>query len=153
MSKPRRHLPGQVSFLTRRTESRAYYLRPDTHCRRVVRFEIAKAALNADCAIHGLMTMSNHPHIVLTDNKGDRSDFMRDFAAGTARSRNHMLGRKGHFWDNQQFGDTVLLDRDAVERKLIYTWTNPVQAGLVRRATQWPGAKILPHHWGKPMGL
>ena len=150
MTKPRQHLRGQVVLLTRRTEERRYFLRPSTHVCRVVLYELAKAADTNGLAVHGLMTMSNHPHIVATDHEGERSDFMRDFGAGVARARNRRLDRKGHFWDGQQFGDTVLLDRQAIEEKLLYMWLNPVQANLVERAADWPGPKILPSDWGKP---
>lgn len=149
MTKARQHLPGQVALLTRRTEERRYFLRPDTQSRRMVEYELASASVEANLGIHALMTMSNHPHIIATDRQGERSDFMRDFCSGIARARNRHLDRKGHFWDTQQFGDTVLLDRQAIEDKLLYTWLNPVVAGLVARAEHWPGAKILPRDWGK----
>lgn len=149
MTKPRQHLGGQVVLLTRRTEERRYFLRPCKHVTSVVMYELAKAAVSAGLSVHGLMTMPNHPHIVATDHVGERSDFMRDFAAGVARARNRYLDRYGHFWDTQQFGDTVLLDRQAIEEKLLYTWLNPVAANLVERAEDWPGPKILPRDWGE----
>ena len=149
MTKPRQHLPGQVVLLTRRTEQRRYFLRPCSHVARVVHYELAKAADQSGLSIHAMMTMSNHPHIVATDHLGERSDFMRDFCAGVARARNRHLNRKGHFWDGQQFGDTVLLDRQAIEEKLLYAWLNPVFGNQVERARHWPGPKILPSDWGK----
>lgn len=153
MTIPRRHLPDQVVTLTRRTVDRRFFCRPDSHINQVVRWELARASLSAGFAVHALMVMSNHPHIVGTDLTGDRSLFMRDFCSGIARARNRELKRRGRFWDNRQFGDTVLLDRNAVERKLLYAWLNPVTANLVRRAEDWPGAKILPRDWGKPQIL
>ena len=150
MTLPRRHVPGQFVMLTRRTVDRRYFLRPDSHNNRVVMYEVAKASVEHDVPISGLMVQSNHPHIVGADPLAQRSFFMRDFCSGVARARNRYLRRRGRFWDNQQYGDLVLLDRDAIVRKLLYTWLNPVVAGLVRRAEEWPGAKILPRDWGKP---
>ena len=149
MTKARQHLPGQVTLLTRRTEERRFFLRPCAHSRNVMMYETAKSADDTNMSVHGLMTMGNHPHIVATDHDGERSDFMRNICSGVARARNAHLDRKGHFWDTQQFGDTVLLDRDAIERKLLYLWMNPVRANFVARAAHWPGAKILPRDWGK----
>ena len=149
MTKARQHLPGQVTLLTRRTEERRYFLRPDTHIRKVVMYELAKSAEDTFMGVHALMTMGNHPHIAGTDQRGERSEFMRNFCSGIARAQNRHLDRKGHFWDTQQFGDTVLLDREAIEEKLLYIWLNPVVAGLVARAKDWPGAKILPSDWGR----
>jgi hypothetical protein len=153
MTKPRQSLLEQIVLLTRRIEERRYFLCPCMHVNKVVMYEIAKAAEASGLTLHGLMTMSNHPHIVATDHLGERSDFMRDFCAGVARARNRRLDRKGHFWDTQQFGDTVLLDRQAIEEKLLYTWLNPVHANLVERAEDWPGPKILPKDWGKPQTI
>jgi putative transposase len=153
MTRPRRHIAGQVVMLTRRTFERRFFLRPDDYLNAVVGYEFARAAVRNELDVHAVMTMSNHPHLIVTDAKGRRSDFMRDAMSGIARARNHDLNRRSYFWDDQPFGDTVLLDKDALERKLLYTWLNPVEAGLVQRAEDWPGFKILPRHWGKPMKL
>jgi putative transposase len=153
MTRPRRHIPGQVVMLTRRCFERRFFLRPDDYMNAVAGYEFARAAVRNDLDVHAVMVMSNHPHLVVTDTKGKRSDFMRDAMSGIARARNDDLDRSSFFWDDQPFGDTVLLDRDALERKLIYTWLNPVVCGLVERAEDWPGFKILPRHWGKPMKM
>ena len=147
--KPRRHIAGQTVMLTRRTVARQYFLRPDDRINHIVKYEVARAASRHGQVVHGAMCMSNHPHIVVSDTTGNRSDFMRDAMSGIARARNHDLGRRGYFWDSQPYGDTVLLDVDTATRKLIYTWLNPVSAGLVKRAEDWPGFKILPRDWGK----
>jgi len=152
MTSSRCHLPDQLVSLSRRTVNRQFFLRPDRHINGVVGWELAKASTDHGFEVHGLMTMSNHPHIFGTDLTGERSDFMRDFCSGVARARNVKLRRRGRFFDNQQFGDCVIAP-DSVEEKLLYVWLNPVVAGLVRRASMWPGAKILPRDWGKPMKI
>ena len=148
MTKPRRHIPGQVAMVTRRCAQRRYFLRPDSYINNVLPFEVGKAANRYDQQVYGALAMSNHIHLELGDATGRRSDFMRDSMSAIANSRNRDLGREEHFWGSGPFNDTVLLDRDAIERKLIYIWTNPVRAGLVKRAEDWPGFKILPKDWG-----
>lgn len=150
MPSPRRHIPGQIAMLTRRIVDRRFFLRPDRNINRTFEWELAKASTTYGVPVHAVMVMMNHHHVVASDPDARRSDFMRDFASGVARSRNAYLDRAGALWDNRPYGDTVLLDRDAVERKILYTLLNPVQAGLVRRAEQWPGFKILPRDWGRP---
>ena len=153
MTKSRRHLPNEFVSLTRRTRDRQYLTRPDRHCRDVSLWEIAKSSSRNSFDVSAFMMMSNHPHIAGTDRTGDRSDFVRDFCAGVARARNCKLRRQGRLWDGRQFGDTIINPQSPsdIEEKLLYIWLNPVRAGLVRRAEQWPGAKILPRDWGKPM--
>lgn len=148
-TKPRRHIPGQVSLLTRRTIMRLFMLKPDEFMNAVMSYEVARASHRHGQSVHAAMTMPNHPHFVVTDTTGERSGFMQDAMSGIARVRNRDLDRSGYFWDAQPYGDTVLLDQNAIERKLLYTWLNPVKAGLVPRAKDWPGFKVLPKDWGK----
>lgn len=153
MTPPRRHIAGQVVLLTRRCFQRRFFLRPDNFINNVISFETARASVRHSQAVHASMAMSNHIHQVSTDTTGKRSDFMRDAMREISRARNWHLKRRDSLWDGRPFGDTVLLKRETIERKLLYTWLNPVQAGLVRRAKDWPGFKILPKHWGKRLRI
>ncbi len=153
MTQVRRHIPGQVVHLSRRCFQRKFFLRPDSFINRVLFFETARASKRHGQVVHGAMAMSNHIHQVSTDTTGERSDYMRDAMREISRARNHNLKRRDSLWDGRPFGDTVLLDRDSIERQLIYTWLNPVEAGLVRHAEDWPGFKILPRHWGKTLKI
>lgn len=149
MTQIRRHIAGQVVMLTRRCFQRRFFLRPDDFINRVVAYEVARSSTRHEQPVHAVMAMSNHIHQVSTDSNGCRSDYMRDAMREISRARNFNLKRRDSLWDGRPFGDTVLLDRDAIERKLLYVWLNPVSAGLVHRAEDWPGFKILPRHWGK----
>lgn len=151
MTKPRRHVAGQIALLTRRCLEQRHYLRPDDYMHQVVGFEIGKVADQFGQQLYAAMAMSNHLHFGVGDTTGNRSDFMGHAMAGIARARNRDLGRKGRFWETCPFGDTVLLDANAIERKLVYIWLNPVRAGLVERAEDWPGFAILPTDWGETM--
>ncbi len=153
MTQPRRHIAGQVAMLTRRCFERRYFLRPDDYINDVIPFEVGKATERYGQQIYAAVAMSNHLHFAVGDTTGDRSNFMRDAMSGIARARNRDLERKSFFWGGGSYGDTVLLDKDAIERKLLYIWLNPVRAGLVKRAADWPGFKILPRHWGKTIKI
>ncbi|WP_146618322.1 hypothetical protein [Lujinxingia litoralis] len=149
MTRPRQHLAGQVVLFTRRTSERRYFLRPDKFINDAMAYDLARAALRHGQKLHAAMAMSNHFHAVFTDETGERSEMARDALASIARARNKDLGRKGHFWESGTYGDCVLLDTNAIERMLVYTWANPVRAGLVSRVDEWPGYMIRPRDWGK----
>ena len=153
MTRPRRHIEGQSVMLTRRCRDRYFFLRPGKDVNSITRYEFSKAANRYGLEIHGLMVMSNHPHIIATDYRADRSDFMRDSMSGIAKNGNKLHGRSGSFWDEKRYNDVILLDQDALEEKLLYVWLNPVEAGLVKRAEDWPGYKILPDDWGKKVKI
>ena len=92
--------------------------------------------------------MANHFHAVLHDEYANRSEFAQHFNSVVARATNKYRNRRGHFWSNQKVSDPSLLDTQAVIDKVVYSALNPVQAGLVEKASDWP-VTILPDDWGK----
>lgn len=149
MTRPRRHIAGQVVAISRRCHSRCFLLRPDDTIDAIVAYAFAMAAQSYGIEIHALVVMSNHIHVIITDVKARRSEFMRDAMSNIAKARNRDLDRSDSFWEGKEYSETVLLDRDAEERKLLYTWLNPPQADLVGRVKEWPGYMILPDDWDK----
>lgn len=153
MTAPKPHFPGELVMITRRTLGRCFFLRPDRWMdEHFLYFQLHYATMSG-VQIPGMMCMSNHPHTIVHDHLGQRTDFMRDFHATLARKRNKDLDRTGKLWDGREPNEVVLVDREATEEKLLYAWTNPVKDGLVKRAKHWPGPKILPDDWGKPMRI
>jgi len=116
MTRPRRHVEGQVVLATRRCLERRFYTRPDEAMNTIAEYEFARASSSNNVDLHAAMVMSNHLHIVMTDVKGRRSDFMRNAMSGIARARNADLKQRDYFWDESQYCDTVLLECDAQER-------------------------------------
>ncbi|TXD35156.1 hypothetical protein FRC98_16935 [Lujinxingia vulgaris] len=147
MTRPRRHVEEQVAMMTRRCLDRKFLLRADDTMNAIANYEVARSAERSGVSVHGVVVMSNHVHIVVTDPKAKRSAFMRDAMAGFARARNADLGRRGYFWDEGPYCDTVLLDHEAMEEKLLYTFLNPVLSELVDRVEEWPGFMIRPADW------
>lgn len=149
MTRPKRHLPGQVVFTTRRCTQRKFLLGNETA--ELVGYMFGRALLSSGCVAHTAIAMSNHVHYVYTDPRGDRSKFMQQFHSNLARKRNRQLNRSENFWDSREPGDCALLDVETVLQKTLYTALNAVAAGLVDRVEDWSGFMILPKHWGKPM--
>jgi putative transposase len=50
---------------------------------------------------------------------------------------------EGPVWDHEPTSVVRLTTQEAVVQKIAYTLANPVAAGLVRHASEWPGAKVL----------
>jgi len=55
----------------------------------------------------------------------------------TAKEANKVLGRDGTFWEEDYF-DRYIRDEDHYRRVVRYIEKNPVKAGLVDLATEWP---------------
>jgi len=48
-------------------------------------------------------------------------------------------------WDHEKSSVVRLLTEQAMIEKLAYVAANPVKAGLVAHARDWPGITVLPH--------
>jgi len=81
--------------------------------------------------------MANHVHILLTQFV-PLDQITRQIKGSSARQANVILSRTGqHFWQDESFDRWV---RDPAELLKIRTYIehNPVVAGLVSRAKEWP---------------
>jgi putative transposase len=95
-----------------------------------------------DCPVHCLMP--DHVHLLLHGNhrEGDQRGLLRFLR----RHSNPLLAETGHHWQPQAH-DHVLRpeesDRYAYERLARYIMQNPVRAGLVKEAQEWPHTGVV----------
>ena len=88
--------------------------------------------------------MTNHVHVVATpqDETGLHRTFER--VAGDYASVLHIrLQRQGHFWQGRF--RSAPMDPDHFWAAMIYVEQNPVRAGLVRVAADWPWSSAQAH--------
>jgi len=82
--------------------------------------------------------MPNHVHVVVEmAGHASLSDILRSLKSFTARRANTRLGRAGAFWHADYF-DRFIRDEGHFFRTVDYVEQNPVKAGLVERAIDWP---------------
>jgi len=121
-----------------RCVDRKFMLTPTPEVLNAFIFCLAVAADRYGIMVHAICVMSNHVHIDLTDPFLKVSEFRRDFKSLLARSLNCHYSRWEYFWapdDGMQEVDT----QEAAADGMVYTCTNPQAAGLVAKATAWPG--------------
>ncbi len=83
------------------------------------------------------VVMPNHVHLLILPLVPVPS-LMRWLKGSTARSANRILDRIGQrFWQDESF-DHYLRGSHQLERTAAYIERNPLSAGLVRSAEQWP---------------
>lgn len=150
MSIPRQVLPGVTYLVTRRCAQRQFLLRPGRKVNQIFDFCLAYASERFGIQIHCHCVLSNHYHIVLTDPCGVLPEFMHWLNEYVAKCVNAHLGRWEAFWAPGSYSSVRLLDRHDVMAKMVYAYTNPVDARLVARARDWPGAKSLPEDLANP---
>ncbi len=87
--------------------------------------------------------MPNHVHVILTPLLKDKDTYysiaaiMHSIKGNSARKANPHLGRSGQFWQHENY-DHVVRDEAEWKRIITYILNNPVKAGLVAQAKDWP---------------
>ena len=114
----------------------ACYLRQPT-----IATVVQSALLHYDEEHYKLMAwviMPNHVHALIEVRDGHPlSDVVQSWKSYTAHSANKMLHRQGAFWAIEYF-DRFIRDADHYAHTVHYIHHNPVKAGLVLRAEEWP---------------
>ena len=73
----------------------------------------------------------------VTKERTPRERIVHSLNSFTANSCNKLLGRIGPFWQHESF-DHWIREVEELERIIHYVEENPVKAGLVRTAAEWP---------------
>jgi putative transposase len=84
------------------------------------------------------VVMPNHVHVLIEIVPGHPlSDILYSWKSYTGRMANRLLAREGDFW-HVDYYDRFIRDEKHLERAVLYIHGNPVKAGLVERAEDWP---------------
>jgi putative transposase len=116
-----------------------------TDCDRRIYLELAlESAQRFDVNLLGYCLMTNHVHWIVIPERFD--SLAKAFAQAHGRYAhyaNAVLRRNGHFWQNRFF--SCALEAAHLWAALRYTERNPVRAGLVEIADQWPWSSAGVH--------
>ena len=160
MPNPRQVFHGTTSLITRRCTQRQFLLIPTPIANNILRFCMIRAAMINNISIHAYFFASNHYHLVLTDPDKNLAKFEASLNMFSAKCLNSEYGRWENLWATGSYS-AVRLREEAEEAeledmgfnvddeevtasedildKIVYTLTNPVEAGLVDRGYKWPG--------------
>jgi len=143
MTQPRIVLPRKTYLFTRCTILQHLLLRPSDDLTRIILYVLAVVANELEIQVHALCTMSDHIHIVATDTAGNFPKFLQRFHRNVSLATAALLKWRGPVFENKQASVVALETPQSVIEKIVYVLANPVRAGLVKHANQWPGAKTL----------
>ena len=107
----------------------------------------------AEVRVRAWCLMTNHIHLVLVPNREDSlSVLLRRVHGRYAQYYNARWSRSGHLWQNRFF--SCILGIDHLWAALAYVERNPVRAGMVDLATDYPWSSAKAHVTGTdPTGL
>jgi len=136
-------------MVTRRTLRRTHLLRPDRDITALYTYCLAVLAPRYGILVHAVVLMSTHEHLVLTDTQGLLPRFLQELHRLVALGVKVLRKWEGAVWDHERTSVVELRTPQAVIEKLAYVMANPVAAGLVARAAQWPGIRTTPEQLGR----
>jgi putative transposase len=139
MTAPRQVLPGTTYLVTRRCAQRQFLLKPSRTTNEMFLYVLALAAHRFGVRVHAFCVLSNHFHIVVTDDHAQLPAFHQLLDALVARALNASLGRWEAFWAPNSYSAVRLVSPSDVLDKAAYVLANPVAAGLVGSGNVWPG--------------
>ena len=150
-------VPGGTYLVTRTALERRFLLRPSPVVNEVFTYCLFRSAAAHGVLVHAVCVESTHFHAVVTDTRGELSEFMRWLDRHTALclmehyQQSHPHRQLEGIWSKQPFSATLLLTPDAIVDKIVYTLTNPVKDGLVHDYRKWPGVMSRPGDWLRPV--
>lgn len=102
---------------------------------------VEEALLFFDCdryVMYAWVVMPNHVHALFEPLPGNSlSNILHSWKSFTATEANDILGREGSFWYREYY-DRFMRNEAHFQRAVEYIHNNPVKAGLVERAEDWP---------------
>ncbi|RME89457.1 MAG: hypothetical protein D6766_14700, partial [Verrucomicrobia bacterium] len=82
--------------------------------------------------------MPNHVHVLIETRQGwPLADVVHSWKSFTASEANKLLGRSGPFWF-REYHDRYIRNAEHYAQTVRYIEANPVKAGLVKLASEWP---------------
>ena len=97
----------------------------------------------SNVSLGAYVIMPDHLHLLV---KGDATFSLSEWVKGLKRHISKATDLPSRFWQ-PGFFDHVLRSDESYDEKCQYVWNNPVRAGLVSRAEDWPyrGNVTWPH--------
>ena len=123
---PRFSTPGGTYMVTRTTANSLFLLVPGKVTNGIFEYCLARAAHQFGVLIHAVSVESNHYHMVITDVRGELSEFMQELNRTVARCLTKYLKQRykrriDTVWTtSQSFSGQLLVDREIIIKKIVY---------------------------------
>ncbi len=138
-------------FVTDRIADELFLLRPDPVLNAAILVALCAAIAATGVGVVAFVVMGNHWHLVLrtTDDPTSLSRFMQLLKSSVALAVNEERDRHGPVWGDRYHAQPILDDESLLAR-MLYVLMNPVAAGIVATADEYPGLSSLEANVGIP---
>jgi REP element-mobilizing transposase RayT len=132
--------PGSLVEVTLRTLHGRFLLRPSSRANDLIIGVIGRAQRKYGIAIHGLVVLSNHAHLLVSvESPQQLAAFMSYVAGNVAREIGRLHNWREKFWARRYRAILVSHEEEAQVGRLAYLLCNGIKEGLVERPHHWPG--------------
>lgn len=149
---PRLYFPGCAQHVIQRGNNREACFYDEADYKAYLSF-LKEAAIKYQVAIHAFVLMTNHVHLLATprDEQGI-SRLMQAQGRKYVQYFNFTHGRTGTLWEGRY--KSTLVDSDSYLLTVYrYIELNPVRAGMVSHASEYPWSSYQLNALGKPIQL
>lgn len=149
---PRLYFPGCAQHVIQRGNNREACFYDEADYKAYLSF-LKEAATKYQVAIHAFVLMTNHVHLLATpgDEQGI-SRLMQAQGRQYVQYFNFTYGRTGTLWEGRY--KSTLVDSDSNLLTVYrYIELNPVRAGMVSHASEYPWSSYQSNALGKPIQL
>ena len=144
---PGLHKQGATYLVTKRTILRLFLLKHTDLATQIILYCLGYFLQKSETIrLHAFVVMSNHFHLLLTCEDGNKPDFVRGFHSLVARALNCLYKRSGAVFDKDSPNYVECVNKEDIIDKGAYTLANPVLALLCRSRAAWPGGISLDSH-------
>ena len=152
MTPPRYIVEDQLVFVTCGAVGRSFRFLPTAAVVQLLWFVLAVVVRKYGIAVHDVMWLSNHYHLVLTDVHGNLPDFMRELNSLVSRGLNALRGSTGSSIE-KGYNVVTPADDERVVEHCVYSLLNACAAHLVERVRQWMGVSSFALDYGTPVSF
>jgi putative transposase len=145
-------LPGTAVHVVHRGNNRAQCFFSDED-RAFYLFHLARTLTRSCCRLHAYCLMDNHVHLLLTPEQANGCALlMKSVAQLYARYFNKSYRRTGYLWEGR-FKSCLVQSEHYALGCYRYIEMNPVRAGMVRAASEFPWSSFRVNACGEPSSL
>lgn len=148
MRPPRLAFKGGVYHATCKCNNNEFSFKDDDDFQTLLN-KIEKAREKYGVKVHAFCLLHNHYHLLVSTPENDKLSLFFQYVNGQyARAHNKKYGRKGHFWGERFFSNTVEANQHLLNT-FFYIELNMVRANAVAMPEDWKWSSYSNHATGE----
>jgi putative transposase len=137
------HIENGINFITSCILERKNIFAIDRHAR-ILMDAILYGRMEGWYYLFAFVIMPEHMHLELTPKEKTLAEIMKIIKGFSSRQINNTIGSSGSLWQ-AGYMDFPIFTKKVAWQKVVYIENNPVRAGLVKNAIDYPFSSAAMH--------